>query len=150
LPGGSMRSLLVGAAWLVLFISEVAGAPEVIDPAQAKADPDQAVLWYDVRLLGVEGQGWADTKSPFDRLPAKADGAVREPVWNLSRSSAGLAVRFVTQATTLQARWTLTSATLALPHMPATGVSGLDLYVRHDDQWHWIGAGRPSPAKGQS
>jgi lysophospholipase L1-like esterase len=32
---------------------------------------------------------------------------------------------------------------LGLPHMPATGVSGLDLYIRDGEQWHWVGAGRP-------
>jgi hypothetical protein len=72
---------------------------------------------------------------------------VRAPVWNLSRHSAGMAVRFVTDATTIQARWTLTSENLAMPHMPATGVSGLDLYVRQDGRWRWTGGGRPS-AKG--
>jgi lysophospholipase L1-like esterase len=33
--------------------------------------------------------------------------------------------------------------------MPATGVSGLDLYVKDKGGWHWIGAGRPG-AKGTS
>ncbi len=31
-----------------------------------------------------------------------------------------------------------------MPHMPATGVSGLDLYVKADDgQWRWLGVGQP-------
>lgn len=118
-------------------------AGEVIDRSQAQADPEGALLWYDARLLGVEGQGWTETKAPFDRLPAKAEGVVRSPVWNLSRHSAGLACRFVTDAPEIQARWTLTSDRLGLPHMPATGVSGLDLYVRQDNgRWHWLAVGR--------
>ncbi|HND55740.1 MAG TPA: SGNH/GDSL hydrolase family protein, partial [Pirellulaceae bacterium] len=33
----------------------------------------------------------------------------------------------------------------AMPHMPATGVSGLDLYVKlGDGKWHWLANGRPS------
>jgi hypothetical protein len=28
-------------------------------------------------------------------------------------------------------------------HMPATGVSGLDLYVKWEGQWRWVGVGRP-------
>ena len=39
------------------------------------------IRWYDIRTLGVEGQGWADTEKPFDRLPARAKASVREPVW---------------------------------------------------------------------
>src|SRR4051812_11643251 len=66
---------------------------------------DPAIDWFDIRKFGVEGQGWKDTKAPFDRLPSRAEGVVREPVWNLSRQSAGLAVRFVTAADTIHARW---------------------------------------------
>ena len=115
-----------------------------LDPASAKPDASGAILFYDALQLTREGNGWADTKAPYDRFPAKAEGVVPAAVWGLSRQSAGLCVRFVTDATALHARWTLTSANLALPHMPATGVSGLDLYVRGDRQWHWLGGGRPT------
>lgn len=102
------------------------------------------IIWTDIRALGVEGQGWRETKAPFDRLPAKAEGKVREAVWNLSRNSAGMHVRFVTDARTIHARWTLTSSHLAMPHMAATGVSGLDLYVKTgSDQWRWLAVGIP-------
>jgi lysophospholipase L1-like esterase len=142
-----MHRILVGSM-LLLTVASTRGA-EVIDPKQAKADDKAPILWYDIRLLGVEGKGWQDTKAPFDRLPGKAEGVVRDPVWNLSRRSAGMAVRFVNEAPAIQARWTLISESLALPHMPATGVSGLDLYVKDKGGWHWIGAGRPG-AKGTS
>lgn len=129
---------------IILFAAcQTAPAADLIDPSQAKPDAEGKFLFYDVRLLGVEGQGWKDVKAPFDRLPARAEGKVRDAVWNLSRHSAGLCVRFITDAPTLQARWTLTSANLAMPHMPATGVSGLDLYVRTDKGWHWLGVGQP-------
>lgn len=106
---------------------------------------DDAITWVDVRPLGVEGQGWAETKAPFDRLPEKAEGVVRKPVWDLSHHSAGLCVRFTTDANTIQGRWTLTSDRIDMVHMPATGVSGLDLYVKADDgRWRWLGIGRPT------
>jgi hypothetical protein len=41
----------------------------------------------------------------------------------------------------------VTSERLAMPHMPATGVSGLDLYVKTDAGWHWLGVGQPDRAK---
>ena len=117
----------------------------VIDPSAARADAKAGLLWYDVRSVGVEGQGWTDTKAPFDRLPAKAEKLVRPPVWNLARNSTGLCIRFVTDADTVHAKWTLTGLTLALPHMPATGVSGLDLYAKTDaGRWQWVANGRPS------
>jgi lysophospholipase L1-like esterase len=135
-------------AFFVLITAAVitpAGADTVVDPNLAQADPNDSTLWYDIRHLGVEGKGWDDTMAPFDRLPAKAEGVVRPPVWSLSRHSAGMCVRFETDATTIRARWTLTSSGLAMPHMPATGVSGLDLYVKtNDDRWRWLATGRPT------
>ncbi|MFO0798268.1 MAG: SGNH/GDSL hydrolase family protein [Gemmataceae bacterium] len=119
-------------------------AGPVIDPATGKLDSAAGVRWYDVRALGLEGQGWADTKAPFDRLPARAEKTARPPVWGLSRHSTGLCVRFVTAATTVHARWTVTNKNLAMPHMPATGVSGLDLYVRTPAGWRWVANGRPA------
>src|SRR5262249_25093073 len=110
-----------------------------------KGKTEGGLVWYDVRLLGLEGQGFRDLKAPFDRLPSKAEKVVPRSVWGLSRHSAGLAVRFKSDATTLSARWTLTSKNLAMNHMPATGVSGVDLYVRDaKGAWMWLGNGRPA------
>lgn len=117
---------------------------ERLDPAFAVRDATGEWLWYDGHNLTVEGRGWADTEQFFDRLPGRAKGVVPERVWELARHSAGLAVRFRTDSARIAARWTLTSAELAMPHMPATGVSGLDLYVRDGGRWRWIGNGRPS------
>ena len=91
-----------------------------------------AIEWTDIRTFGVEGQGWRETKAPFDRLPARAESKVRDAVWSLSHHSAGMHVRFISDATNIHARWAVTSSNLAMPHMAATGVSGLDLYVRAD------------------
>lgn len=116
----------------------------MVDKQTATPDVEQDVLWYDAQSLVVEGQGWIETEKPYDRLPSKAKPAVREEVWNLSRHSAGLCVRFITDAPAIHARWSLTSPQLAMPHMPATGVSGLDLYVNMPDEgWRWLANGRP-------
>lgn len=131
----------------MVFLAFCGSADAQQQPAPNDPQPEQqdSTQWRDVRTLAVEGQGWTETKSPFDRLPAKAEGKVRGAVWGLSRHSAGIAVRLVTDATTIKARWTLTSANLAMPHMPATGVSGLDLYVRDDEgKWRWLACGRPT------
>jgi len=127
----------------VLFFFALALPADTIDPKTAKSEGEPPTLWYDVRSLGLEGQGWTDTKSPFDRLPAKAEKLVRPEVWGLSQQAAGLCVRFVTDAKALQVRWTLTNKRLEMPHMPATGVSGLDLYVKADGKYRWVACPRP-------
>jgi len=113
--------------------------------ALAAPAEDLALSWTDVHDLAFEGQGWKEVKSPFDRLPAKAEGVVRGPVWNLSRDSAGMCVRFVTDATELHCRWSLIDPTLEMAHMPATGVSSVDLYVRDDaGTWRWLACPKPN------
>ena len=129
---------------LLILIGTVGAVDEPIDPSLGKAAPNDSTVWYDIRLAGLEGQGWSDTEAPFDRFPAKAKGVERPPVWDLSRDSAGLCVRFVTDAPKIQARWTVRSESLGMPHMAATGVSGLDLYVKTDDgRWRWLSVGQP-------
>jgi hypothetical protein len=128
------RVLLVGLALLLWHAQESRGKNETADD----------VVFTDVRTLGVEGQGWTDVDSPFDRLPKKAKDVVRPAIWKLQRDSAGLSVRFVSDATAIDARWTLTKPELAMKHMPATGVSGLDLYVKNTEgHWHWLATGQP-------
>jgi hypothetical protein len=139
----SLALSITSLAWLVL--SGVARAEERIDPALAKADAKDAIQWYDLRNLDVEGKGWTDTKAFYDRLPGKAEGVVRDAVWQLGRQSAGICARFVTDAPEIRARWTLTSETLGMPHMPATGVSGLDLYVKTEaGPTRWLAVGQPT------
>lgn len=138
-----LRASLLSA---LLLLPSAIFAAEPIDPAQGKIEAGDPNRWFDIRLLGLEGKAWPDdqTDAPFDRLPKKAKEMVRPPVWNLSRNSTGMCVRFVTDATTINARWTLTSGSLAMPHMAATGVSGLDLYVEHDGRWRWLAVGKPT------
>ncbi len=145
-------SCLVGAGlvWLIAAGCHVAANPASLDmgglprleAAKAVADPKGELLWYDAKLLTVEGRGWTETEAFYDRLPARAKGVVRDAVWGLSRCSAGLCVRFVTDSDRVATRWTTTSGNMGMDHMPATGVSGLDLYVRDRGQWRWIGVGR--------
>ena len=109
--------------------------------------------WRDVTEWGVEGRGWGDQerKRWFDRFPAKAEGKVTEAVWNLSRHSAGMMVRFNTDATAIHAKWKLLSSRLGMPHMPPSGVSGLDLYARDaKGQWRWAAATKPNKQEMQA
>lgn len=115
-----------------------------VDSSLGRREASTSITWYDARDIGVEGKAWGTTESYFDRLPARAQTLVRPPVWSLSHHTAGMCLRFATDATSIHVRWSLLSDTLALPHMPATGVSGVDLYVRQDGQWRWLATGRPA------
>jgi len=117
---------------------------EKLDRNFAPEDVRTDLRWIDLRNYTIEGKGWQETENDYDRLPARAKGRVPDSVWNLANRSAGIAIRFVTDATTISARWTLRYDRLGMMHMPATGVSGLDLYVKDGGKWRWLGAGRPT------
>ncbi len=95
----------------------------------------------DLSAQPFEGRGWnSGLKDNYDRLPAKAEQTVRKEVWNLSRNGAGLHVRFRTDADEIIVKYMVTGSK-QMNHMPATGVSGVDLYSRsRSGQWLWSSA----------
>lgn len=100
-----------------------------------------AFKWWNPESAGsavVEGQAWyGETKNFYDRLPARAEGAVTKAVWNLSAQAAGLMIRFRSDAPEIKVRYSV-AGSQAFPHMPATGVSGVDLYaISSDGEWRW-------------
>ncbi len=87
-------------------------------------------VWVDPLKAGaqVHGQGWAELRGTYSRLPERAKGMVRQKVWNLSRNSAGLSLVFRSNAANIKVRYGV-SGSQAMFHMPSTGVSGIDLYA---------------------
>jgi len=98
--------------------------------------------WHDPLkdLNRVEGQGWSDMG--YNRLPYPAENLVRNPVWSLSRHAAGLSIRFKTDADSLHIEYEV-DGNHAMSHMPATGVSGVDLYGKNEaSEWRWYRGNR--------
>jgi hypothetical protein len=104
-----------------------------------------SLKWFDVREWGVEGKGWTDTLRYYDRLPGRAEKAVRPEVWALSRSAAGMCCGFVTDSPRIWCRWKVQNQQLGAAHTPATAVSGVDLYAKTDaGAWNWAGVSKPA------
>ena len=99
------------------------------------------IVWRNAEECGVNGQGWDDTRTPYERLPARAEGVVREIVWNLSLAPTGLSVRFVTDAQTIRIRWQLAGPVQHTYKFAAVMRSGFDLYGydRVTGRWRWVG-----------
>ncbi len=131
----------------LISTSLVAQSKTAKAPAKPKGPTIPATTqWHDVTTWGVEGRGWTDQQRLrwFDRLPAKAEKTVTRAVWGLSRDSAGMMVRFKTDAKEIYCRYDLLKASLALSGMPAMGVSGLDLYARDaKGRWRWVACPKP-------
>jgi hypothetical protein len=145
------KYLLIAVLLLTHFTGVTAQekAPELrkLDPAMDvnKAAAD-GLQWHDVTKWGAEGRILPDQERLrwFDRLPAAAQKTVTPAVWSLSRDSAGMMVRFKTDASAIHVHYKLLKANLAMPHMPATGVSGVDLYARDaNGKWRWVQVTKP-------
>lgn len=98
----------------------------------------QEVHWWNPinsQFNVIEGQVWsAEKATPYARLPARAEAEVSDAIWNLSKQSAGLMIRFRSNASEIKVRYGTTKShkgekVFELNHMPATGVSGVDLYA---------------------
>ena len=99
-------------------------------------------VWHDAARFPLYGQAADSTLTRYERLPASFREVSREPVWNLGRNSAGLAVRFRSDSPFIRVRWTSMSGN-TMNHMTETGVRGLDLYILADGAWRFAGVGRP-------
>lgn len=127
----------------ILFITAVASSLLANTGFAQPTNHLTGLQWRPADGLRIEGKGWSDTKSFYDRLPATAENTVRKNVWNLGRDSSGICIRFLTDATNIAARWTVRKDALGMPHMPPSGVSGLDLYLKEKGEWRWVGNARP-------
>ncbi|HEU4632793.1 MAG TPA: SGNH/GDSL hydrolase family protein [Flavisolibacter sp.] len=89
-------------------------------------------------VAAVEGRAWpGKTESLLDRLPAEVKDSVPAALWSLSHNTAGEVIRFVSNAGNIVVRYVV-NGEIAMPHMPATGVSGVDLYAMDENgnfQW---------------
>lgn len=115
---------------------------EELDPNFQLPIVEDGLAWHRLSTPFMEGLGWPEESDSFCRMPHRAENVVRDAVWELSRHSAGIVARFFTDALQISARWTLRNEGLALDHMPASGVSGIDLYARDGENWRWAGVGR--------
>ncbi len=151
LPFRPIRLLLCLAALApahhAAFAADTAPTANSTKKTTKATPPEPKLDWHDVTTWGVEGRAFGDMERLrwFDRLPSTAQGKVTPAVWNLSRDSAGMMVRFKTDATTLWANYTLFKDRLAGANMTAIGASGLDLYARDEaGKWRWAGVTRPA------
>lgn len=139
---------------ITLFFAASVSAATVARDEISKWDPRMAaesavvdtngVKWIDGRFLPIEGRMFDDVEDWYDRLPANVTTNVNGGVRGMKHHTAGMLFRFKTDSRNLHFRWTPRSSRLSMDHMPATGVSGIDVY-RWDyarDRWLYAGACR--------
>jgi len=108
------------------------------------------VKWIDGKFLPIEGRAFDDVEAYYDRLPANVTTNVNGGVRGMKHHTSGMLFRFATDSKKLVFKWVpYFPSMLAMNHMPATGVSGIDVY-RLDaakGRWLYVKTGRISDAK---
>ena len=115
---------------------------KIVDELMARGPMD----WIDGQNLPLEGKPFTDVKRFYDRMPASLEGNknVNGGVWSQCFHTSGECFRFTTDATRLRLQWSLIKSGLAMEHMPATGVSGIDVYGWTEGKgWVFVRNGRP-------
>lgn len=128
--------------WVLLFI----GIPIIAISQDAKK-----IIYYGEDYFLLEGTGIPDSlkESRYDRLPLSYKALVRAPVWELSKNSAGLSIRFLSNSTSLSVKWKVLND-FKMNHMTETGIKGVDLYFNNNGDWNYLNSGRPKGADNES
>lgn len=108
----------------------------ILTAATAILSEAQTFKWYnpeeaDFRV--IQGQAFPDDEREgyYHRIPSRFQSQLRRSVWRLGKQTAGESIQFNTNSSEIRIRYKV-NRNIAMPHMPATGVSGLDLYTRDE------------------
>lgn len=108
------------------------------------------IVYYDASVFPLLGKV-VDNGSPrYERLPDSLKNILRTPLWNLSRNSAGMAIRFRSNSTRIAVKWEVLFNN-HMNHMTDVGIKGLDLYsLEENGIWRFVNSARPTQKENQT
>lgn len=113
-----------------LFAFPITGSKEALG---------DSTKYYDGQEFTIIGKYHGEKN--YVRFPQQYKNLLRKDVWDLGQHSAGMGIRFRSNASDITVRWTV-SGNNSMDHMPSTGVKGIDLYAYIDDHWRYVNTGR--------
>ena len=135
----------------ILFLVASISFGQNVAPGQYDLQTSRDVKYHGKNFFSLEGTLIPDSlkQNRYDRLPISYKEIVRKPVWDLSKSSAGMSIRFISNSKIISVKWTILND-LKMNHMAETGIKGIDLYLKNKDNWQYINTGRPKGIKNES
>ncbi len=100
------------------------------------------IVYHNADEFPLYGKATVHTESRYERLPDSLKDTLRKPLWNLGKNTAGLAVRFRSNSTTIAAKWNVLFNNV-MDHMTFVNTKGLDLYSLKDGVWRFVNVARP-------
>lgn len=119
--------------WVLILICAVTHT--LSGNGQSPAD----LKYYDGQLFTIIGKYHKEMN--YVRFPREYQDKLRKDVWELGQNSAGISIRFCTNASEIAVRWTVMEDNV-MDHMPFTGIKGIDLYAWVDNHWKYVNTGR--------
>jgi hypothetical protein len=107
----------------------------------AKPIATDSLTFYDARQFTIIGR--FHNEANYRRFPQRFKGVLRDQVWEESLSSAGIAIRFRTNATRIVVRWSLREVDPLSKKAGPPGTDGVDLYCNTGAGWQFVNTGKP-------
>lgn len=152
-PFVGMRNILKFICTTLLIYGTLSAATAQVPSAQ-KFDPNMAlkevdsseIIWFDPHEppFDLAGFAWIEEDSVYRRLPLNPEWTIRKEVDELANHTAGGQIRFSTDSRKILLKVELRERS-GMYHMPATGQSGFDLYIREGDKCRYVRTARFSP-----
>ena len=102
------------------------------------------IIYHDASNFPLLGKATETNSARYERFPDSLRNISRSPLWNLSRNSAGMAIRFRSNSTQIAVKWE-NLFNNHMNHMTDTGVKGLDLYCLEGNcLWRFVNSARPT------
>jgi hypothetical protein len=101
--------------------------------------PNDTIKYNDGQDFTIIGK--FHNEKNYMRFPQEYKSTLRKDVWDLGQHSAGISIRFRTNASAIVVRWTVMEDN-TMDHMAFTGIKGVDLYAYVDDHWKFVNTGR--------
>ena len=119
-------------------LTNAAAAWDAAMGGQAASADTEAIRWIDGRELPVEGRPFDDVDHYYDRFTSNLTAKVNGGVHAMRHYTTGMQFRFATDSRQLRFQWVPYLKYLEMDHMPASGVSGIDVYRWDEGRGKWL------------
>ncbi len=101
------------------------------------------VIYHDATKFPLYGSAVRNDSVTFTRLPDSLKSKIRKELYDLGTNTAGLFIRFSTNATKMKVKWNSTF-NCEMNHMAPSGIRGFDVYtLMEDGRWEFVAPARP-------
>jgi len=101
------------------------------------------MVYYDATKFPLYGSAVKNDSVTFTRLPDSLKTKIRKELYDLGTNTAGLFIRFSSNARKMKVKWNSTY-NVEMNHMAPSGIRGFDVYaLMENGKWEFVSPARP-------